>query len=144
MATGLKNAEQILSAVQNDVQFAVNEGCGTSGDCKAYKQFLASGKPVFHIEYANVVNAPDGQVTVSSSATGLVGRNPEEIRQVLCLERDTTGANYDAGAPSTAFSTVIKARKLDGYAFYCDGSSTLTPTMNVGTGGPQSGYCDST
>jgi hypothetical protein len=144
LSTGLKNTEQILSAVQNDIQFAINEGCQTSGDCKVYGQFLASGKPVFHIEYADVVTTSNGQVTVSSNAAGLGGRNPEEIRQVLCLERDTTGANYDPGAPAAAFSTIIKTKRLDGYAFYCDGSFTLTPTMNVPAGGPQSGLCDNT
>jgi hypothetical protein len=51
MSIGVKNAMEILDSVQGDVQFAVNEGCVINSDCNKYDAFIASGKPVFHIEY---------------------------------------------------------------------------------------------
>jgi hypothetical protein len=144
MSIGLKNAEGILPQVANDVDFAVNEGCQTSGDCKVYTPFLQSGKAVFHIEYANIVpQGPAGGISVSSNAQSLRGLSPEQIRQVMCVERSALGQPVDVGGlPPTAFSTVIKTRILDGWVLYCDGSYTNTPTMPVNTGGPQTGFCD--
>jgi len=142
MSIGLKNSEQILPQVQNDIQFAVNEACQVAGDCKAYGPFLAQGKPVFHIEYARIQGGANGQIGVSSTTQGLQGAAPEQIRQVLCLEKPLGAGNVDPGAPPTAFSTIIKGRLLDGWALYCDGTSVLTPTRNVNTGGPTSGFCE--
>jgi hypothetical protein len=51
MSTGLKNAQEILSSVAGDIQFAVNEECAMSGgDCGSYAGF---GMPVYHIEYSS-------------------------------------------------------------------------------------------
>jgi hypothetical protein len=53
MSTGLKNTEELISSVQDSVQFAVNEECASTADsdgCAPYIDFLKSGKPVFHIE----------------------------------------------------------------------------------------------
>src|ERR1700761_2147909 len=77
MSVGLKNAEEILSRVIGDIDFAVNESCGsesrTREPCRAYKALLQPStrggwgrswrnwrngrsdpveKAVFHIEYA--------------------------------------------------------------------------------------------
>jgi hypothetical protein len=53
MSTGIKNGMDILSSVQNDVQFAVNEECMANEECDVYNSFIASGKPVYHIEYGS-------------------------------------------------------------------------------------------
>jgi hypothetical protein len=53
MAIGLKNAEEILPQVKDDIEFAVNEECTTTGRCSWYLDLLGAGKPVFHIEYGS-------------------------------------------------------------------------------------------
>jgi len=53
MAIGLKNAQDILPSVKDIVQFAVNEQCVADSECGTYDSFMASGKPVFHIEYGD-------------------------------------------------------------------------------------------
>jgi hypothetical protein len=53
LAIGLKNSMGILPQVQDVIQFAVNEQCASYGECGQYNSFLASGKPVFHIEYSD-------------------------------------------------------------------------------------------
>jgi hypothetical protein len=53
MSTGIKNAMDILGAVQSDVQFAVNEECIANEECDVYDSFVGSGKPVYHIEYGS-------------------------------------------------------------------------------------------
>ena len=52
LAIGLKNAIDILPSVSDYVQFAVNEECAAMQECSGYDSFLATGKPVFHIEYS--------------------------------------------------------------------------------------------
>lgn len=52
LAIGLKNATEILSDVDNRVEFAVNEECVRYDECGVYRGFLASGKAVFHVEYS--------------------------------------------------------------------------------------------
>jgi hypothetical protein len=105
---GLKNAQTILSDVTTLVQFAVNEQCVQYGQCDSYSPFIASGKPVFHIEYPD--SAPN-----SVSAT----------------ER-----NADCNPPGgTEFSTVMKNMTLGGWVAYCDGSYDTTPTQNGDGGG---------
>jgi hypothetical protein len=51
IATGLKNSQGILPQVSDVVAFAVNEQCSYFNECALYNDFLASGKPVFNIEY---------------------------------------------------------------------------------------------
>ncbi|KAH9879421.1 hypothetical protein J1614_002861 [Plenodomus biglobosus] len=53
---GLKNSLDILPAVTPFIAFAVNEQCAQLGECSAYTALLASGKPVFHIEYPQPLN----------------------------------------------------------------------------------------
>jgi hypothetical protein len=102
MATGLKNAQDLLPSVQSVVQFAVNEQCAQySGDCAAYQSF---GKPVYHIEYVN-----NQSVTASQLSS-------------MCLESNPTDSRY--------FTTVIKTLNLDGWVTFCDGSSTTTATYS--------------
>jgi hypothetical protein len=120
---GLKNVQDLLSRVQDDVQFAVNEECGLSdGDCDAYTSFLKAGKPVFHVEYANykIVN---GQPIISSNDTALAGLSSDELRSKLCLKGVKSGGS---------FSTTIKSLNLDGWVLYCDGSWTSTKTVDDG------------
>lgn len=58
MSIGLKNAEEIIPTVQDDIEFAVNEECTKTGKCGLYLPLLNSGKPVFHIEYGTAADAP--------------------------------------------------------------------------------------
>jgi hypothetical protein len=51
LSIGLKNALDILDDVSDDIQFAVNEECIANDECDVYSDFVASGKPVYHIEY---------------------------------------------------------------------------------------------
>lgn len=51
LAIGLKNNVEQLDAIGPFVDFAVNEQCGEYNECGAYAPFLASGKPVFNLEY---------------------------------------------------------------------------------------------
>jgi endo-alpha-1,4-polygalactosaminidase (GH114 family) len=53
MAIGLKNAEELLNDVQNDIEFAVNEECTKTARCEMYSNLLTAGKPVYHIEYGS-------------------------------------------------------------------------------------------
>lgn len=62
LAVGLKNNVEQLSAMASFVDFAVNEECNEYSECGAYTSFLASGKPVYNIEYRNTcpTNLPAG------------------------------------------------------------------------------------
>lgn len=51
LAIGLKNDPDQLPDLADDVDFAVNEECVAYAECDKYADFLASGKPVFNIEY---------------------------------------------------------------------------------------------
>jgi hypothetical protein len=102
MATGLKNALEILPSVQNLVEFAVNEECAGDGSCSSYEGF---GKPVYHIEYPSTTS-------VSQSA-----------RQQYCLQGEQLGSQI---------TTVIKLLDLKGWVMYCDGSSATSPTTADG------------
>ncbi|KAH8687191.1 glycoside hydrolase superfamily [Tricladium varicosporioides] len=102
MKTGLKNALAIISDVQSVVSFAVNEQCAQYNECTAYHNFIAAGKPVFHIEYP--------------AKTPAAGQNPS----FTAAERNTI-CKAAAG-----FSTVLKAIGLDGWVMYCDGSTANT------------------
>jgi hypothetical protein len=120
MATGLKNAEQILPAVRDDVQFAVNEECvAVTKDCSVYDDFMAPadsstvGKPVFHVEYVQ----HSGQ-SIWSTYDGFKNMSSEEVRSAYCLEKSPTNTKL--------FSTFIKTLSLDGWIMYCDGLSSNT------------------
>ena len=116
MATGLKNAETILSSVQDDIQFAVNEECKTvTKDCNVYDSFVQS-KPVFHVEYAEHRSNTD----ISSTYDGYQNMSSDEVKAAYCLKSDPM--------ESKNFSTIIKALALDGWVLYCDGTAAVTPT----------------
>ena len=98
MSTGLKNSLDILSSLSSTVSFAVNEQCAQLSECSTYNSFLASNKPVFHIEYP-----------------------------VPLAVNQTTGV-YCKGAGTDGMSTILKDMTLDGRTIYCDGSQVDTPT----------------
>lgn len=64
LAIGLKNNIEQLDQMASFVDFAVNEQCYEYSECNAYARFLASGKPVFNIEY----NAPRAAACASRPA----------------------------------------------------------------------------
>jgi Glycoside-hydrolase family GH114 len=106
LATGLKNALEVMPLVQGLVQFAVNEQCVAKRECNKYTFFR---KPVFHIEY------PLGSLPsslLSDYSTTVAG-------MLFCPEN---------GIIQGQFRTVLKAKKLDGAVRYCDGKYAVTPT----------------
>jgi hypothetical protein len=104
MATGLKNAMDVLNELHRDVAFAVNEECAVRNECHTYEGF---DKPVYHIEY------PPLQLAAT------VG---EFERKFYCVDNDTS---------LSFFRTVLKAKKLDGLVEYCNGDFFRTPTKEV-------------
>lgn len=114
LTLGLKNAGRIVSAVLPVVDFSVNEQCVQYNECAAFRQFIDTGKPVFHIEYPDKAGSSDGSVG-ATLVDRLCGNNGEE---------DTSG-----------FSTVLKRKNLDGWVEYC--SSTVATTPLNGTVTPQ-------
>ncbi|CZR52562.1 uncharacterized protein PAC_02439 [Phialocephala subalpina] len=101
MTMGLKNSQGIIDDVKDVVTFAVNEQCAYFSECYLYDNFLASGKPVYHIEYPDLppnstVRTHDCEPTPSILPSGL--------------------------------STVMKSKDLDGRVYYCDGSFVTTNT----------------
>ncbi|KAF2437114.1 hypothetical protein EJ08DRAFT_578111, partial [Tothia fuscella] len=110
MSMGLKNSLALIPKIQNYVQFAVNEECVKVKECDGYKNFLASGKPVFHIEYTN-----------AAKSGGRVGyKDPSASTKKYC--------NPFREAVSR-FSTIIKAGETLGPNYlYCDGKpADMTP-----------------
>ncbi|KAF2847813.1 carbohydrate-binding module family 1 protein [Plenodomus tracheiphilus IPT5] len=99
MQIGLKNSLDILNDVSSFVDFAVNEQCAQLGECSTYANFLASGKPVFQIEYPQPLNA-------------------QAVNGVSCKGPSVAG-----------LSTILKDLTLNGIAYYCDGSYVNTPTV---------------
>lgn len=95
MATGLKNAGDIVSSVLPYVAFSVNEQCTEYSECESFAPFIKAGKPVFHIEY------PSGAPKVK-----------EADRKTIC---STKGKAIG----TDGFSTVIKKLNLDGWVMYC-------------------------
>jgi hypothetical protein len=99
MKIGLKNSLDIVNNLASIVDFAVNEQCAALGECRAYDQFLALNKPVFHIEYPTPLNAQAAK-GISCTSTGVNGT-----------------------------STILKNLQLDGDTYYCDGSHVNTPVL---------------
>ncbi|PVI08216.1 carbohydrate-binding module family 1 protein [Periconia macrospinosa] len=98
MQIGLKNAIDIVDALTPYIDFAVNEQCAQLMECERYAAFLATNKPVFHIEYPTPLNSSQANTT-------------------FCLGPGTLG-----------MSTILKNLLLDGLTVYCDGSMIDTPT----------------
>jgi len=99
MATGLKNAAEIIPSVLPMVQFSINEQCAYYQECEIYTPFVNANKAVFRIEYREP--AP-GTVTASRLAR-------------LCTASGSTG-----------MMLAIKDMDLDGWVEYCDGTSATT------------------
>jgi hypothetical protein len=137
MATGLKNAEELLPQVQGMVQFAVNEECASmsnSDGCDPYLPFLDAGKPVFHIEYAKYkVNNQTGKVTLTSDKSGLRTMASDKLEQLYCLETGLPRSRRKAlgKVQGARFSTVTKVLGLNGWVLYCDGTQATTETVKA-------------
>jgi hypothetical protein len=52
LAVGLKNDLAQIPQLLDDFDFAVNEECAQYGECALLEPFVAAGKAVFHVEYA--------------------------------------------------------------------------------------------
>jgi hypothetical protein len=117
MAIGLKNAQAILPAVADVVQFAVNEECVANDECSVYESFTngvsSIAKPVLHVEYVEHSGSK-----ISSSSPRLKGYSSDKLRNILCLEDQR----------SLKLSTAIRTLSLDGWMMDCDGSVTNTKT----------------
>jgi hypothetical protein len=122
LAMGLKNAESILPQVSRDVEFAVNEQCATSfSGCSSYSSFLASGKPVFHIEYATPPREVNGTQVALRAEDGALGSLPsEKLQKLYCLEEGLGGRKRMSADTRQKFSTVIKEMDLGPWVVYCD------------------------
>ncbi|KAF2149180.1 glycoside hydrolase family 114 protein [Myriangium duriaei CBS 260.36] len=101
MATGLKNAGDIIGKVIDNIHFSVNEQCHAFSECPTYQPFITANKPVFNIEYP----ADAGTSSYSTS----------------------TCAGYGSG--STGFSTVVKKMDLDAWTQLCPISGVPTPAQ---------------
>jgi len=112
MSMGLKNSISLIPKVQNYVQFAVNEECVKVKDCAGYKNFLAKGKPVFHIEYTGA----------SRTSNRVTYKDPAASTKKYCNPLVET---------TSRFSTIIKAGETLGPNFlYCDGKpADVTPII---------------
>jgi len=130
MSTGLKNTEELLPSVAEYVQFAVNEECASTADsdgCIPYIDFLKSGKPVFHIEYAKYQVSTNGKdVKLSSTKTNLRLKSSTALGQLFCLKTALSNKKIVSQEVRTSFSTVIKMLGLNGFVMYCDGSWAVT------------------
>jgi hypothetical protein len=120
MSTGLKNSLSIIPKVQSFVQFAVNEECVVGKECAQYRQFLAKGKPVFHIEYT--------KSTISNSRNNMISyKDPNASTKKYC--------NPLRELPSR-FSTIIKAGEtLSPSYLYCDGKPADATPVIAGSNG---------
>jgi hypothetical protein len=120
---GLKNAEIIIDSVQNDIEFAVNEQCATYfGGCRSYQNFLGSGKPVFHIEYART-KLNGASVELTSENLELGNMTTAELHSLFCLQTGFGNRRWISEAVAKRFTTVIKALELNKWVLYCDGTS---------------------
>jgi hypothetical protein len=128
MSTGLKNAQGILTAVQDYVHFAVNEEAAVSdpeADCGNYTVLTQAGKPVFHIEYANyskldrngepvIKYLPEDPKHPKDREADFQRMSSVNLKSALCLKDKPELATY-----AENFSTVIKHKNLDGFVMYC-------------------------
>ncbi|KAI0020734.1 glycoside hydrolase superfamily [Xylariomycetidae sp. FL0641] len=90
LATGLKNAGDIVESVTDVAAWAVVEQCAEYDECDLYAPFVRAGKPVFHVEY-----------TEKDEVDG-------------ALRKKACGAGSQMG-----FSSIVKHLSLDEWVFYC-------------------------
>ena len=107
MATGLKNAGDIISDVIDVIDFCVNEQCIEHDECETFAPFIEKDKPVFNIEY------PKGA--------------PDNIKASLV---DEICSQKGKAAGTEGFSTVIKKMNLDGWVEYCGGKTYDTKVLS--------------
>jgi hypothetical protein len=98
MATGLKNAGDVIPDVLDVVDFCVNEQCAEFQECEVFSAFVKAGKPVFQIEYPE--SAPD-------------------------ISDDDMDAHCNSTG-STDFNTVLKEMDLNGWVELCNGETFET------------------
>ncbi|MEU3660207.1 endo alpha-1,4 polygalactosaminidase [Streptomyces sp. NPDC032940] len=67
LSVGLKNDLPQIPQLVDDFDFAVNEECAQYGECERLTPFVAAGKAVFHVEYAE----PTGRFCPQSRRLGL-------------------------------------------------------------------------
>jgi hypothetical protein len=142
ISIGLKNAQAILRSVQDDIQYAVNEECNTTGgrgECGSYSAHLKKGKPVFHIEYAKYTKDANDTIVLSAQDGRLFGKTSDEIRATLCLETSVGAWKRFTAEERAQYSTVIKTMNLDGWVMYCDGTWGITKTKSYGSWHPDRG-----
>lgn len=53
LSVGLKNAVELVGALEPSFDWALNEECMTYSECGQLAPFLAAGKAVFHVEYVD-------------------------------------------------------------------------------------------
>jgi hypothetical protein len=125
MSMGLKNSISLIPKVQNYVQFAVNEECVKVKECQGYKNFLAKGKPVFHIEYTGAAKQ-NNRVSYKDPA-GSTQKYCNPLKEAV-----------------SRFSTIIKAGTTIGPNFlYCDGKPADTTPTRAGSNSKTKGlYLD--
>jgi hypothetical protein len=128
LSTGLKNAQEILPQVMNDVQFAVNEQCVTQTDrttkCTEYNDFLAAGKPVLHIEYVDDGSSKSIAAKKALARTAVVERR--DAKEGVNINKARREVLCNVSINGSKLSTVIKYLSLDGWVLYCDGSAVTT------------------
>jgi len=100
ISIGLKNSGEVVNQVLPAMQWQVNEQCVQFSECTTFDPFIDSGKPVFHIEYTDQVQA--------------------SFVPTLCSESGPADG-------ASNFSTVLKHTSLDGWVEYCNGSNFTTP-----------------
>jgi hypothetical protein len=126
LSIGLKNAEAILANVSAHIEYAVNEECAIFRDgCHSYEDFINSGKPVFHIEYAKTkVRGESVELYPENDSNKEVrDMNGKELQKLYCLQRGLDDRKLIHEDTAKKFSTVIKALKLNKWVLYCDGTS---------------------
>jgi hypothetical protein len=166
LSTGLKNAQEILSNVMDNIQFAVNEQCVTAEDtqCDEYKSLIEAGKPVLHIEYIDD-NSSDGNSGDNSGdnnnddnnsddnnddnndddkSTKKPSTKPTKKPTTKPANKPATSADLSKlcveGGLGSQLSTVVKYLALDGWVEYCDGTTETTAiNQNYQTGDPKLG-----
>jgi hypothetical protein len=82
LSVGLKNGIEILSQVAGAMDWAVNEQCNEYSECAAYRSFIASGKPVFNVEYKGSLSSICGRtkpLRISTIKAPLALNGPAEI-----------------------------------------------------------------
>jgi hypothetical protein len=158
LSTGLKNAQEILTNVIDNIQFAVNEQCVTAEDtaCGEYQPLLSAGKPVLHIEYIddNSSTGNSGNNSGDNSGnnsgdnnddnSGDDNNSDDDKSTKKKVTKPATSADLSKlcveGGLGSQLSTVVKYLALDGWVEYCDGTTESTAiNKNFQTGDPKQG-----